>query len=62
MLKELKQLTLSNNEIGDDSVIALAGAVANGAVRGCKKILLDGNPASKVVIKNVGKALKKRGK
>ena len=59
ILKELKLFTLSNNELGEASVAALAGAIGGGALRGCKKLALDGNPASKATVKAVGKALKK---
>jgi hypothetical protein len=60
ILHELKQLSLANNELNDDSVLALSGAVMGGALRGCKKVILDGNPATKATVKGVKKALKKR--
>jgi hypothetical protein len=60
ILHELKTLTLSNNELNDASVTALSGAVVGGALRGCKKVALDGNPASKAAVKAVKKALKKK--
>jgi len=59
ILSELKEFRLSNNELNDPSVLALSGAVMGGALRGCKKVLLDGNPASKATVKGVKKALKK---
>ena len=62
ILHGLKTLTLSNNEINDASVVALSGAVAGGALRACKKLALDGNPASKNSVKGVKKALKKKGR
>lgn len=62
ILKELKTFMLSNNELNDGSVLALSGAVTGGALRGCKKVALDGNPASKATVKAVKKALKKRPK
>ena len=61
-LPELKTFTLANNEISDSSVTALAGAIMGGALRGCKKIDLVGNPSSKATVKTVKKALKKRPK
>ena len=36
--------------------------LAGGALKGCKKVVLDGNPASKATVKAVKKALKKSGK
>ena len=62
ILQELKTLTLSNNDLNDASVTALSGAVLGGALRGCKKVALDGNPASKATVKSVKKALKKSKK
>lgn len=59
ILRELKTLSLSNNALGDASVTALSGAIGGGALRGCKKVALDGNPASKATVKAVKKALKK---
>ena len=55
---ELKQLTLANNALNDASVSALAGAIGVGALKGCK-VVLDGNPATKVTRNAVKKALKK---
>jgi len=60
ILHELKTLSLSNNVLNDASVTALSGAVIGGALRGCKKVALDGNPASKATVKAVKKALKKK--
>ena len=59
ILTELKTLSLSNNALNDASVTALAGAIAGGALRGCKKVILDGNPVTKATAKTVKKALKK---
>ena len=53
VLSELKSLTLSNNDLNDASITALSGAVGGGALRGCKKVALDGNPASKATVKAV---------
>ena len=62
VLSNLKTFTLSNNEINDASVTAISGAIAGGALRGCKKVDLVGNPASKATVKLVKKALKKKGR
>ena len=62
VLHELKTLQLNNNELSDAAITALSGAVAGGALKGCKKVVLDGNPASKATVKAVKKALKKSGK
>ena len=59
ILRELKTLLLSNNDCNDASLLALSGAIAGGALKGCKKVALDGNPASKATQTAVKKALKK---
>lgn len=60
ILTQLKQFTLANNEMNDASVAAISGAITSGALKGCKKIDLVGNPASKATVKMVKKALKKK--
>ena len=62
ILLGLKNMTLANNEINDNAITAISGAIAGGALRGCKKVDLVGNPASKATVKLVKKALKKKGR
>ena len=58
--RSLTKLLLYQNKFGDESMIALAGAVSKGALPQCTSIELSGNPASLESKHAVKDALKRR--